>query len=148
METVGKRFLKWLFHFVCGFTMSMGISLLIWMALYAIFEKPAFTLENMLFLAIVAAIPWFINFIFHFSSSITVKGILHAILWLILGLIVYNLLYQTALPVEILCLVIFVFGVLYALCLWRIVVLSKKLNTPFRHIAEFLGKYAKSLENK
>lgn len=140
------KFLKWFYHVFLGTAICYGETLMLWLIIYAIWKVPQFNFQNALFLLEIIAIPWLINFIFHYNSSILVKGTLHSILWLMLSIILFGMTYEIALDARLLIIIMVLFFLLYGIGLAGINYCSKKINTPLRHTGEFLFKFINLLE--
>ena len=133
---------KWFYNIATGVFLTFGFTMFLWIILSGL-GLPQISMQNAVFLLEIVTVPWALNFIFHFNSSLLVKGILHSILWLILSLIVYSLNYHQALEAQLLLIIILIYFSLYAAGLSVFSFYSKKLNTPVRHIADFLHKVNK-----
>lgn len=135
-----KKFLLRLFDIFLGVNFTIGFVTAIWAILSVFLPVPKIDVKNMQFLAILCFIPWLTNYIFDYASNLYVKGTLHAVVWFVLGVIVYNLMYSSAPEPDELILIGVIFAVSYALVLNFFYYLSSKANMPVRRFAEFYSK--------
>lgn len=135
-----RKFGVWLFDTLCGIFLCEGLSVIIWLVCYLICKKPEFNVVNLTFLTEIIVLLWISGFIFHFSSPVFAKGILHSILFFMLSIIIFSLNFGYVPTAIQLMMIMVIFFALYAVCLWGIACLSKKLNVPFRYFAEWLYK--------
>lgn len=136
-----KQTIQNLYNFIFGVIFTFGLFVTIWLILNAIDSKTFKTDDKIiLYLFISSAVPWIINFVFGYSSKLYVKGILHAGLWFVLEIIVFNLIFEIAVDAVILLMIVVCFASLYALGLWGFSAISAKLNIPVRYFAEFSVK--------
>ncbi|MBR3943124.1 MAG: hypothetical protein IKJ55_07170, partial [Clostridia bacterium] len=98
-----RRILAKAFDAMLGVLLSYGIIMTVWVFGVHFSEAfPEINGKNALFALISMLIPWLTNFIFEYSSTLTMKGILHGGLWLMLNMILFNYMYQVALPADFL----------------------------------------------
>lgn len=140
-----KKFLLKIFDLFLGINFTIGFVTAIWVILSVFLPVPKADAKNLQFLAILCAIPWLTNFIFSYASNLFVKGTLHAIVWFVLGVIVYNLMYNSAPKPEDLIILGVGFAVSYALVLKFFYYLSSKANMPVRRFADFCSKLCAQL---
>ncbi len=136
-----RRFLAKVYDALLGILLSYGIMMTIWVFGAFYFEAfPEINEKNTLFLLISMLIPWMTNFIFEYSSTLTMKGILHGGLWLMLDMILFNYMYQIALPAEVLIGIIVTSVPVYGGGLYLFSRVSAKLNMPVRCVSAFWVK--------
>ena len=136
-----RRILAKAFDILLGVLISVGIMTTLWVFSGMYFDfLPEINPKNTLFLFISMLIPWLINFIFEYSSTLTMKGILHGGLWLMLDMILFNSMYNFALPPETLIGIIAATVLVYGVGLHLFSRASAKLNMPVRCVSAFLVK--------
>lgn len=107
---------------------------------------PEINKTNTLFLFISTLVPWLFNFIFDYSSSLPMKGVLHGGLWFMLDIIVFNFLYGVALEAQVLLRLIVATVILYATGLYMFSRISAKLNIPIRCVSAFSVKVLSKIQ--
>lgn len=137
---------RWFYNIFAGTAVCYGLLMMLWLLIFTVFGAPAINFQNVLYLLELVAIPWIINFIFHFNSSVVAKGIIHSVSWFMLAIILFGVNYGIALDLKLLIIIMVAFFTAYALILWAINSLSKKLNTPFRHVGEFIFRLISLIE--
>ncbi len=135
-----RKFSIWLFDTLSGIFLCEGLAVIVWLVIYLIGKKPEINLVNLTFLTEVIVLLWVSGFIFHFSSPIFAKGILHSIICFMLSIILFSLNFGYVPTAMGLIMVMVVFFVIYAGLLLATIKLSKNLNVPLRHITEWLYK--------
>lgn len=142
-----RRILAKAYDILLGVLLSTGVMITVWVFGGMCFEVfPEINEKNTLFLFISMLIPWTINFVFEYSSTLTMKGILHGGLWLMLNMILFNYMYQIPLPAEALIGIILTSAVLYGGSLYLFSCASAKLNMPVRCVSAFLGKVLSKIQ--
>ena len=137
-----------IYDFFTGTFLTYGKLMILWVILSLFDLLPAINQKNALFLLELCGVGWATNFIFHFNTSVVVKGVLHSVILFMTGMIIYGSTYNVALDAELLVGIILVYFAVYALFLWIIHMLSQRLNTPMRHMSEFVLKYKTFISNK
>lgn len=133
-----KRILRKIYDYFLGVFVCLGFSVTIWLLLTLCGDTvPPVNTKNMLFLTLSVVVPWITNFIFDYSSSLYMKGILHGGLWFMIEMILFNFMYGIALEAQYLLGLLFGFSVLYGCGLFLINRISGKLNMPVRCVAQF-----------
>lgn len=135
-----RKFGIWLFDTLSGIFLCQGILTVIWLIVYLIGKKPEINVVNITFLTEVVALFWISGFIYHFSSPILAKGIVHSIICFMLTIILFSLNFGYVPDAVQLITVMVLFFVIYAISLMGTMYMSKKLNVPLRHITEWLYK--------
>lgn len=135
-----RKFGVWLFDMMCGIFLCEGLAVIVWLICYLIGKKPEFNVVNLAFLTEVVVLFWLSGFIFHFSSPIIAKGILHSIICFMLSIIIFSLNFGYVPTAVQLITIMSSFFVLYAAALFGTVKLSKKLNVPLRRFTQWLYK--------
>lgn len=136
-----KKQIQNIFNFVSGVLFCFGLLMALWLITGAFFDNIfQINAKNALFLLISVIIPWFINFVFGYTSKLYAKGILHGVLWFVLDIIMFNLMYGVALEAKTLLYLAVTFAVVYTLILFAFSRISHKLNIPIRHFADFSSK--------
>ncbi len=136
------------YDFFTGTCLTFSKLMILWVIFRLFGLLPVINDKNVLFLLEICAVGWATNFIFHFNASVLVKGVLHSVILFMTGMIIYGSTYNVALEAELLVLIILLYFAIYALFLWIINALSRKLNTPMRHMSDFVLKYKTFLSNK
>ena len=135
-----KAFRIWLFDTFCGIFTCSGISLFLWLIIYSVFKFPEINFKHTVFMVEFISLIWIFNFIFHFSSPIITKGILHSIICFMLSVILFSANFGFVPSAQMLLICMLIFFSVYSLLLYGIVNLSKKLNSPLRHFPEWVFK--------
>jgi len=135
-----KKFGVWLFDTACGIFLCEGLITVLWLIVYLIVKKPELNVVNLTFATEVIALFWLSGFIFRFSSPVLAKGILHSIICFMLSIILFSVNFGFVPTAFQLISVMVTFFIVYALALYGMVCLSKKLNVPLRHFSEWLYK--------
>lgn len=135
-----RKFGVWLVDMLCGIFLCEGLAIVLWLLLYIIGKKPEINVVNLTFLTEVIALFWISGFIFHFSSPIIAKGILHSIICFMLSIIIFSLNFGYVPTAIQLITIMALFFVVYAASLFGIVKLSEKLNVPLRRFTQWLYK--------
>lgn len=133
-----KKFGLWLYDALCGLFICTGISMCLCLIIYSIFKVPEINFKNTLFLIEFIALFWLLNFIFHFTSPLIIKGTLHSIICFMLSIIVFSINFGYVPAARMLLMLMLIFFSVYWLFLWGFVRLSKKVNSPLRHFPEWL----------
>ena len=133
-----KKFWIWLFDTLGGIFVCTGILACLWLLSYAIFKFPEINFKNTAFMVEFISLFWVLNFIFHFSSPIITKGILHSIICFMLSVILFSANFGFVPAAQSLLLCMLIFFSAYALLLAGLIHLSKKINCPMRHFPEWL----------
>ncbi|MBR4029815.1 MAG: hypothetical protein IKJ06_00235 [Clostridia bacterium] len=140
-----KKQIQNIFNFVSGVLFCFGLCMTLWLIIGAFLDNMfEINNKNTLFLLITVIVPWFINFVFGYTSKLYAKGILHGVLWFVLDVIVFNLMYGIALEAKTLLYLAITFAIVYALILFGFSRISNKLNIPVRHFADFCSKLLSS----
>lgn len=135
-----RKFGTWLFDTLCGIFMCEGLAVVLWLILYLIGKKPEINVVNLTFLTEVVILFWVSGFIFHFSSPVLAKGILHSIICFMLSIIIFSVNFGYVPTAIQLIIVMAIFFAVYAAALFGTVALSRKLNVPLRHFSLWLYK--------
>lgn len=135
-----RKFGTWLFDTLCGIFLCEGLAVILWLIIYLIGKKPELNLVNLTFMTEVVVLFWISGFIFHFSSPVLAKGILHSIICFMLSIIIFSVNFGYVPAANQLIVIMAVFFAVYAVALWMTVRLSKSLNVPFRHFTEWIYK--------
>ena len=144
-----KRILAKAYDVLLGVLFSVGVMMTVWVFGGMYFDSfPDINAKNTLFLFISMLIPWLTNFVFEYSSTLTMKGILHGGLWLMLNMILFNYMYQIPLPAEVLIGIIFVAALVYGIALYLFNRVSSKLNMPVRCVSAFFAKVLSKIQKE
>ena len=142
-----RRILAKAFDAMLGVLLSYGIIMAVWVfGLHFSEAFPEINGKNALFALISMLIPWLTNFIFEYSSTLTMKGILHGGLWLMLNMILFNYMYQVALPADFLIGIIVATVLVYGGILYLFSRISAKLNMPVRCVSAFFMKVLSKIQ--
>ncbi|MBR5517874.1 MAG: hypothetical protein IKV86_02485 [Clostridia bacterium] len=136
------------FDLFLGINFTVGIVTVVWRLLDFALTVPEFSPQNILFMMISCAVPWLTNFIFSYTSKLYMKGMLHAVVWFVADIIIFNLMYKNALGAFVLLWIAAVFAAVYGITLYGFYHISSKLNIPVRHTTEFCAKLATSFNKK
>ena len=135
-----RKFGVWLFDTLCGIFLCEGLVVVLWLILYLIGKKPEINVVNVTFVTEVIILFWVSGFIFHFSSPVLAKGILHSIICFMLSIIIFSVNFGFVPTAIQLIAVMAIFFAVYASALFGTVMLSGKLNVPLRHFSQWLYK--------
>ena len=135
-----RKFGVWLIDTLCGIFLCEGLIVCLWLILYLIGKKPELNVANLIFVTLVVVLFWVSGFIFHFTSPILAKGILHSIICFMLLIIIFSLNFGYVPNAIQLITGMAIFFVVYAIALWGTVSLSEKLNVPLRRVTQWLYK--------
>ena len=136
---MNKKFPIWFVNCITGTFMVFGLCEFIHI-IASLLTDGIFNRNLSLFLFLVILIGWCCSFIYHFASKLLVKALLHSIVWFMLGAICYMSVFDSAIGMKSLLIVIVLYGILYFVFLTIINMISKKINTPFRHFNDFMAK--------
>ena len=135
-----KKFKLWLFDTLCGIFLCVGLVTVLWLFAFLIFKFPDLNFTNIAFMAEFISLFWVTGFIFHFTSPVVTKGILHSIICFMLSVILFSINFGFVPAAQALIICMLAFFTVYALLLWGFTNLSKNLNAPLRHFSEWLFK--------
>lgn len=143
-----KNFLRKIYDYFLGIHISFGLAMAIWLLLTLLpANVPLMNMKNVLFLFLSVIVPWITNFVFDYSSSLYMKGILHGGLWFMMEIIIFNFLYGVALEANVLIVLLVAAAILYGVGLFVFSRISGKLNIPVRCVSQFhmkvVGKITK-----
>ncbi|MBQ2967181.1 MAG: hypothetical protein IJE10_03550 [Clostridia bacterium] len=143
-----KNFLRKIYDYFLGIHISFGLAMAIWLLLTLLpANVPLMNMKNVLFLFLSVIVPWITNFVFDYSSSLYMKGILHGGLWFMTEIIIFNFLYGVALEANVLIVLLVAAAILYGVGLFVFSRISGKLNIPVRCVSQFhmkvVGKITK-----
>lgn len=141
-----KQILRKIYDYLLGVCISFGLTAGIWIVLGCCTEAmPTVNFKNVLFLMLSVKVPWLTNFIFGYSSTLYMKGILHGGLWFMIEMVLFNVMYGVALEAQNLLALLLAFAILYGCGLFLINRVSCKLNMPMRCVAQFNMKVASKI---
>ena len=135
-----RKFGVWLFDTLCGIFVFEGLTVILWLLIYLIGKKPELNVVNLIFVTEVIALFWVSGFIFHFTSPIWAKGILHSIICFMLSIIIFSLNFGYVPGANQLVMIMAMFFLIYWVALFGTVTLSKNLNVPFRYFTQWIYK--------